>query len=254
MLSSNSPRSAQDFSQNLRLLCGYYKSVAMVCRSLDINRQQFNKYLGAQATPSLFTLRKICAFFGVDEDEIFSEHESFRALLNRQRTVREPDSAVPADFFSQARAGAVEVPGLLLCLFDVAFRIREVIKSITRLTRSGNKILSKTYERVRLGDDQLKSFGINKYRGFCFASSDLIYIVEHEYLSSRGYIWSALYPPIAVASAFSTAWCSACRATIFDVLLVRRLCLSTSVNRSICVTRSPVAAASRLMPLRYPAR
>ncbi len=63
MLSSNSPRSAQDFSQNLRLLCGYYKSVAMVCRSLDINRQQFNKYLGAQATPSLFTLRKICAFF-----------------------------------------------------------------------------------------------------------------------------------------------------------------------------------------------
>ncbi len=130
----------------------------------------------------------------------------------------------------------------------------EVIKSITRLTRSGNKILSKTYERVRLGDDQLKSFGINKYRGFCFASSDLIYIVEHEYLSSRGYIWSALYPPIAVASAFSTAWCSACRATIFDVLLVRRLCLSTSVNRSICVTRSPVAAASRLMPLRYPAR
>lgn len=47
---------------------------------------------------------------------------------------------------------------------------------------------------MRLGDDQLKSFGINKYRGFCFASSDLIYIVEREYLSSRGYIWSAIYP------------------------------------------------------------
>ncbi|WP_460060588.1 helix-turn-helix domain-containing protein [Pseudomonas sp. H2_H09] len=123
MVSSNSPRSMQDFSQNLRLLCGYYKSVAMVCRSLDINRQQFNKYLGAQAAPSLFTLRKICAFFGVDEDEIFSEHESFRALLSRQRAAREPDSAVPADFFSKLRTGAVEVSGLLLCLFDVALRV-----------------------------------------------------------------------------------------------------------------------------------
>ncbi|MCL6701507.1 hypothetical protein [Pseudomonas sp. T1.Ur] len=54
MASSNSPQSMQDFSQNLRLLCGYYKSVAMVCRSLDINRQPFNEYPGAQATPSLF--------------------------------------------------------------------------------------------------------------------------------------------------------------------------------------------------------
>lgn len=103
MASSSSSQSMQDFSQNLRLLCGYYKSVAKVCRSLDINRQQFNKYLGAQATPSSFTLRKICTFFGVDEEEIFSEHESFRALLNRQRTARESDSAVPADFFRAPR-------------------------------------------------------------------------------------------------------------------------------------------------------
>ncbi|AXA54331.1 XRE family transcriptional regulator [Pseudomonas thivervalensis] len=194
MLSSNSPRSAQDFSQNLRLLCGYYKSVAMVCRSLDINRQQFNKYLGAQATPSLFTLRKICAFFGVDEDEIFSEHESFRALLNRQRTAREPDSAVPTDFFPSSAQELSKYQGYYFVYLMSPSGSGEVIKSITRLTRSGNKILSKTYERVRLGDDQLKSFGINKYRGFCFASSDLIYIVEREYLSSRGYIWSALYP------------------------------------------------------------
>ncbi|AZO82528.1 transcriptional regulator [Stutzerimonas stutzeri] len=194
MASSSSSQSMQDFSQNLRLLCGYYKSVAKVCRSLDINRQQFNKYLGAQATPSSFTLRKICTFFGVDEDEIFSEHESFRALLNRQRTTREPDSAVPADFFPSSAQELSKYQGYYFVYLMSPSAPGEVIKSITRLTRSGEKILSKTYERMRLGDDQLKSFGINKYRGFCFASSDLIYIVEREYLSSRGYIWSAIYP------------------------------------------------------------
>ena len=194
MVSSSSFRSTRDFSQNLRLLCGYYKSVATVCRSLAINRQQFNKYLGAQAMPSTFTLRKICAFFGVDEEEIFSEHEAFRALLNRQRTPREPDNAVPADFFPGSVQALSKYQGYYFVYLMSPSAPGEVIKSITRLTRSGNRIISKTYERIRLGDDQQKSFGINKYRGFCFASSDLIYIVEHEYLSSRGYIWSALYP------------------------------------------------------------
>jgi len=184
----------QDFSQNLRLLCGYYKSVAKVCRSLDINRQQFNKYLGAQATPSPFTLRKICNFFGVDEEEIFSEHESFRALLTTQNTVRDSDGAVPVDFFPSSAHELSKYQGYYFVYLMSPAAPGEVIKSITRLTRSGEKILSKTFERMRLGDDQAKTFGINKYRGFCFASSDLIYLVEREYLSSRGYIWSAIYP------------------------------------------------------------
>ncbi len=64
MVSSNSPRSMQDFSQNLRLLCRYYKSVAMVCRSLDINRQQFNKYLGAQAAPRSSPFVRYAPFLG----------------------------------------------------------------------------------------------------------------------------------------------------------------------------------------------
>ena len=38
-------------AENLRLLSSYYKSVAEVCRRLDINRQQFNKYLSGQTAP-----------------------------------------------------------------------------------------------------------------------------------------------------------------------------------------------------------
>ena len=62
----------EDFRKNLRFLCGMYKSVAEVCRRIDINRQQFNKYLGGQAVPSSYNLRKICTFFGVDEDKILA--------------------------------------------------------------------------------------------------------------------------------------------------------------------------------------
>lgn len=38
----------ENFARNLRLLCSYYKSIAEVCRRLEINRAQFNRYLSGR--------------------------------------------------------------------------------------------------------------------------------------------------------------------------------------------------------------
>jgi len=40
-----------EFCENLRFACGYYRSVAEVCRKLEINRAQFNRYLNGSTTP-----------------------------------------------------------------------------------------------------------------------------------------------------------------------------------------------------------
>ena len=40
---SEEPAMHEDFARNLRLLCSYYRSVAEVCRRLEINRPQFNR-------------------------------------------------------------------------------------------------------------------------------------------------------------------------------------------------------------------
>ncbi|TNF06650.1 MAG: XRE family transcriptional regulator, partial [Gammaproteobacteria bacterium] len=194
MVQSSSQSSQQGFGRNLQYLCGFYKSVAEVCRRIDINRQQFNKYLSGQAIPSPFNLRKICAFFGVDEEEIFADHESFCALFNKQQTRAENEGAVPVGFFPDSSEELTKYLGYYFAYVVTPSFPGEVIKSITRLTREGNKILSKTYERMDQRDAKRRVYDIHKYRGFCFASSDLIYLVEREYLSSRGYIWSALYP------------------------------------------------------------
>ena len=42
----------RSFAENLRLACSYAPSVSEVCRRLDINRTQFNRYLRAAARPS----------------------------------------------------------------------------------------------------------------------------------------------------------------------------------------------------------
>ncbi|WP_418138878.1 hypothetical protein AB8616_07270 [Marinomonas sp. RS-M-Aa-14] len=57
---------AQDFAVNLQLLCSYYKSVADVCRRLNINRAQFNRYLNGTTVPNHSTQRRIGEFFGVE--------------------------------------------------------------------------------------------------------------------------------------------------------------------------------------------
>lgn len=54
------------FGDNLRMLTAQYPSVAGLCRDLDINRTQFNRYLSGESFPRPDVLHRICAFFGVD--------------------------------------------------------------------------------------------------------------------------------------------------------------------------------------------
>ncbi len=54
------------FGRNLRLLCENYPSVSEVCRQLDINRAQFNRYLNGESYPRPDMLARICAFFETD--------------------------------------------------------------------------------------------------------------------------------------------------------------------------------------------
>src|SRR3546814_2410873 len=69
------------FAENLRLLCSYYESVSAVCRRLGMNRQQFNKYLAGHSMPSRHNLRRICAFFGVEEAEIMLPNRRFAEIV-----------------------------------------------------------------------------------------------------------------------------------------------------------------------------
>ena len=73
---------SSDFSKNLRLLSNHYKSVAELCRKLEINRSQFSQYLNDTTYPSRHTLAKICTFFGVEEYEILLPAYQFSNIIS----------------------------------------------------------------------------------------------------------------------------------------------------------------------------
>jgi len=67
------------FSANLReLIKGVY--VSQLCRDIDLNRTQFNRYLYGQQLPSAVVLVRMCARLNVDERILSVPLEDLNAL------------------------------------------------------------------------------------------------------------------------------------------------------------------------------
>ena len=77
------------FGENLRTLVRRYPSVAALCRELDINRTQFNRYLAGDSFPRPDVLHRICTFFEVDA----------RILLQPVESLSEPPGNILAHSF-----------------------------------------------------------------------------------------------------------------------------------------------------------
>ena len=69
----------RNFADNLRALCIRHGSIAAVCRALNMNRQQFNKYLAGSTLPNAATLERICGFFQIESEALFHDPAAFRA-------------------------------------------------------------------------------------------------------------------------------------------------------------------------------
>ena len=73
----------ENFFKNLRTVSNKQISVAHVCRKMEINRQQFNKYLSGQIYPSKYNLNKICQYFQLSEEEFNLKPSEFRLIASK---------------------------------------------------------------------------------------------------------------------------------------------------------------------------
>ena len=87
------------FAQNLRQLVAAEKSVSAVCRALDINRTQFNRYLSGEAHPRPEVLERICDHFNRDARILLTP----LAELDAWRTHRLPAEIDPAPLMAQVQ-------------------------------------------------------------------------------------------------------------------------------------------------------
>jgi transcriptional regulator with XRE-family HTH domain len=184
------------FQQNLRLLCGYSRSVSDICRRASISRPQFNKYLSGKSLPSIRSLRRICDHFGVEEWEIFLPYEQFYKLI----AFRPPNSVLQnrsqkSLFESEIRKRS-DSSGKLKSLLGYYYSYvvlkgpnSVILRSLVRLFEVDGTVFSITIEREQT-DSSTKKL-LSKYDGVVYSSGNRIFISERERYQG-GTIWHTI--------------------------------------------------------------
>lgn len=185
-----------NLSENLRLLCGYGRSVSEICRRIGINRQQFNKYLTGQTQPSLATLRRICDFFGVDEAEVLQDHSAFVKLVRLRPPVlprsSDPQTLQLEKIIRRDRQNTQLLErhaGYYHIYMSPDPRQNYLLKSVGQIFRAGSDWFTKELERYEENEFAISS--PLKHSGMLFEAHNRLVITTRE--QGRGYgMWSTI--------------------------------------------------------------
>lgn len=173
-----------NLQKNLRLLTSYAGSIADICRRLDVNRQQFHRYLNGSARPSVRRMQRICDFFGVEESEILMDHAQFREIIAIRRR-----SGAPVDPLGSFIAGLHRINPrstrqleVYLGFYYTYFRPVEfpdlVLRSLISVFARAGFVYCKTIENYSA--IKRRSRRILKYTGILYHTGERIIVHERE--------------------------------------------------------------------------
>lgn len=186
-----------DFASNLSLLCSYHPSIAEVCRRLNFNRQQFNKYLNGQSRPSRSNMRRICDFFGVTEAEILLHPSQFHNLVSvRARPVEEVALSRPMEHLNALYRECQSLDRYVGHYYRYFFSFSSagmITKSLGVIYEVDQKYYWKNIELIREPEGG-RTRAINKYEGVVFFLANRIYIIEYEVMRTNSLTQIILYP------------------------------------------------------------
>lgn len=175
-----------NFADNLRYLCGFYGSISEVCRQLEINRQQFNRYINGSAFPAFRNLKRICDFFGVETEEIVLAPKEFQ----RQVVPVRPESSGPVvpehlarmimPLMQSSTTAMERYEGYYYRYFYSFGFPGYIFRSFIRIYRYQDGWYIKHIERTSGRDPVLGARMTIKYQGMAFLLSDRLFIVESE--------------------------------------------------------------------------
>ncbi len=186
-----------ELRQNLALLCSYHPSIAEVCRKLDLNRQQFNKYLAGTSHPSRRNMRRICDFFGVSESELLMEPQQFENIVSlKRKPMGQEELSEPLrhlEMIYQRSQSLEKYIGYYFRYFYSFSNPGKIIRSLASIHKESERFYWSNIEILR-DPETGQSQGMNKYKGAVFYLADRIYIVEYETIELGSITQATLYP------------------------------------------------------------
>lgn len=186
-----------ELGENLRLLCSFEHSVSDACRAMNINRQQFSKYLSGDSRPSARNLNKICSYFSVRPAELFLPHDEFLDCepVEKRRTDLAAASPGGPSFRSAFDGHASKLNRYLgyYLVYFYSFSWKDlVICALTHIENRDGQICTKTIERSR--DPGSGALFLSKYNGQAAFLGNRIFIVEYQSSARDAIVETVLYP------------------------------------------------------------
>ncbi len=176
----------ENFSINLRYLCGFYSSISEVCRRLSINRQQFNRYLSGKSFPSFKNLKLICDFFGIETEEVIENPNRFKnrvspvSQLDSQQAIPEGMAKILMPLLTKSSKEMERYEGYYYRYFYSFGFPGFIFRSFVKIYRIKDVYYMKHIERSSGKDPLLGARLTIKYHGLVFLLADRLFLVESE--------------------------------------------------------------------------
>lgn len=184
----------QDLALNLRLLCSYYKSIAEVCRRLDINRPQFNRYLSGRHKPSASVMRRLCEFFGVEEQDILLPHRQFQKLVQSRPSAGASEALLEhlEGLLGESREEIDRYLGYYYEYYLSMSTPGKLLQNLVCLERQGTRVVFQRTERMRQTHNDPPCH--NRYQGVACLLTDRLFLVDYETLNRHEITQTILFP------------------------------------------------------------
>jgi transcriptional regulator with XRE-family HTH domain len=190
-----------NFAANLRLLCERQGSISAVCRKINLNRQQFNKYLSGLHMPSSQNLRQIANFFGLSVPILFTDHAEFRTLVegnffHAMETVRSsPElNRFIESMIVEASADHKDILGVYDRYQYSSIYKGFVLRSALCIYKNREFLQHYYIERFPSHDDPTKTEYVFKYYGFVFPVAGRLFTVDFEGIQNNEMTFGVFAP------------------------------------------------------------
>lgn len=187
-----------NFAPNLRAICDLQQSVAHVCRSMEINRQQFNKYLNGQIYPSKFNLARICKYFKLSEVQFTLPCADFNRLLDASTQSKEFGGDSIIGRVIESLPSSIEMlsryQGFYYSYFHALGFPGCLLRSLVQIYRYEDRFYTRNIEHLWNKEKGEASHHRFKYRGIALYLADRIFITEYEMLAKNNICHTILFP------------------------------------------------------------
>jgi hypothetical protein len=188
-----------NLATNLKGLCRGV-SIAVACREIGLNRQQFNKYLSGKHHPSRRSLALICGYFSVAEKDLYRNPVEFSATYHNAENWRLSSFAQLRrfqDFSVRISASDENMRGYIgvyhryhfSSIYDGA-----ILRSIMEIYEKDGLALYYYIERFPNLDDSSKTSYVFKYHGCCFWLDERLFFIDTEILQRNEMTFTVVVP------------------------------------------------------------